>query len=86
MVRSVGLDIYNNTVAVMIARSPDDFGGATMTTAANTSKLPNWGGCHVGLANFAATDGSVHGINATISRATLAALGSCNMEEVVSIP
>jgi hypothetical protein len=86
MVRNVGLDIYNQTVAVMIARGPDDLGGATMTTKSNTSKLPNWGGCHVGLANFAAADGSVHSVSATISRETLAALGSVNMGEVANIP
>jgi prepilin-type N-terminal cleavage/methylation domain-containing protein len=86
MPRSVALDIYNNTVAVMIARSPNDLGGAVMTTGANSSKYPNWGGCHTGIANFAAADGSVHSINATISRQVLAALGSTSMGEVVSIP
>jgi hypothetical protein len=70
--------------ASYIAKSPND--GESVTTVMSSTLLPQFGGCHPGIANFLIGDGSVHSVNATTAVTILGRLANAHDGEPVSIP
>jgi hypothetical protein len=85
MIGVAGRDIYNPSISNIIARGDNDYDN-TISYLLQTGQIPNFGGSHVGIANFLLGDGSVHGISATISRDLLHYLGNANDGNVASLP
>jgi hypothetical protein len=85
MIGVAGRDIYNPHAATIIARGNNDY-DSTYPYVYQAGDIPNFGGSHVGIANFLLGDGSVRGVSATTSRDLLHYLGNANDGNAASIP
>ncbi|MDR1925811.1 MAG: DUF1559 domain-containing protein [Planctomycetaceae bacterium] len=79
---SIGRDMNLDSVSY-IAKSPNDGDSVSLAVSAT---LPQFGGCHPGIAVFLVGDGSVHGISATTAVPTLQRLSDAQDGEPASIP
>jgi prepilin-type N-terminal cleavage/methylation domain-containing protein len=74
--------VYDNTHTAYIAKSPME---ANESTNPKLGDVPQWGGCHAGVANFQLGDGSVHSLSATINTEILRYAGTPQDEHPISI-